>query len=237
MRPPTGHLADELASRYVFGLQHGAARTRFEHLLKYSPELRERVAAWTVRMDPLNSSLPPITPSEGVWRAIEQRIGREPVRTSWYSRVLESLGFWRTSTASLASVVIALSVIALPGGKQTAADTMVVVMSDEQARPTFTASWRADESEDRVLRLRKMDGAAIAVSTRWDIWVIPRNGERPRYLTTVDANNMQSVAVPRVLRSSVDEAEGLAMSPSGNASSGAYDRLPSWRYQGRCTKL
>src|SRR5262245_20966946 len=67
-------LAERLASEYVLGTLQGGARRRFEALLPAHPMLRQAVARWNARLQPLAQALPPLAPSSAVWRGIEARL-------------------------------------------------------------------------------------------------------------------------------------------------------------------
>lgn len=66
---------DQLAASYVLGTLQGRARRRFEAVMRTSPALADAVAAWTDRLVPMLTTLPPMEPSEALWDSIAQRSG------------------------------------------------------------------------------------------------------------------------------------------------------------------
>ncbi len=68
-------LLDRLASEYVLGTLHGAARRRFDKLLIESPAARAAVHAWEQRLALLAAAVAPVAPPLRVWAATEARIG------------------------------------------------------------------------------------------------------------------------------------------------------------------
>ena len=68
-------LADELARRYVLGTMRGAARRRFAALAGQHATIRRSIDAWEARLTPVAWSLPPVEPSELVWRRIVRELG------------------------------------------------------------------------------------------------------------------------------------------------------------------
>ena len=67
-------LLDRLASEYVLGTLHGAARRRFDKVLAESSAARAAVHAWEQRLAVLAASVPPVAPPPRVWAATEALI-------------------------------------------------------------------------------------------------------------------------------------------------------------------
>lgn len=68
---------DQLAASYVLGTLQGRARRRFEAVMRTSPALADAVAAWTERLVPMLTTLPPMEPSTALWDSIALRSGLE----------------------------------------------------------------------------------------------------------------------------------------------------------------
>lgn len=67
-------LRSALAAEYAMGLLRGKARARFEKLLRRDTALVEETAFWNDRLADLAHSLPPSTPRQQVWQAIEAQL-------------------------------------------------------------------------------------------------------------------------------------------------------------------
>ena len=80
-------LLDRLASEYVLGTLHGAARRRFDKLLIESPAARAAVRAWEQRLAALAASVPPVAPPSRVWAATEARIAARGAQRSWWTNL------------------------------------------------------------------------------------------------------------------------------------------------------
>ena len=239
MRPPSGELADELAARYVLGLQTYATRRRLEQFLRYDPRLRRRVMALAERLSSIDESIEGIPPRKAVWQEISRRVGVAAPPKHWYQNLGGNLSFWRMATGTMACAAIALSfAMSTMTTRSPAGETFVVVLSDEDQRPVFTASWpqRSRQSHPE-LRLRRMGGADTDSATAWDLWIVPMRGGKPMYLATVGPGSTQTVQIPPALRSEVDAAEGLAMTVSTRQGVAIDDPTSAWVYRGRCTKL
>jgi anti-sigma-K factor RskA len=85
-------LRTRLAEEYVLGTLQGAARRRFERLLRHDAALRETVQEAARRWNVLVETLPPLQPSAAVWRNIQRRIAPMPPAPAG---LLARLGFWR----------------------------------------------------------------------------------------------------------------------------------------------
>jgi anti-sigma-K factor RskA len=109
-------LGERLAADYVLGLMPRRARRRFERAMAGNATLAARVAGWSNRFTPLDTATLDTAPPARVWRAIEQRLGPEPLREP-RRRVGLSL-FWRITAASLitacAALVIYVTVAPMP---------------------------------------------------------------------------------------------------------------------------
>lgn len=221
---------EALAAEYALGTLQGAARRRFERLLKDDPGLRRLVAEWQTRLAPLDTAAKPIAPPQRVWRTIQQRI-TPASRRAWF---WNSIGFWRGSALAstmAAAILVALLVFAPPR------ETMVVVMSDDQARPAITVSWRPQQIGEKRLRVRVIGHQTMAPDTAWELWMVPPGGGKPVSLGLINTHETQTVVVPPQLQDAINSALALAMSvePRGGSPTG----LPTGPvlYQGPCIKL
>src|SRR2546427_3268365 len=65
---------DRLAREYALGTLAGPARRRFERLLRNTPAAMRAVGAWQERLGGLAGAVPPMQPSDSVWRRLEERL-------------------------------------------------------------------------------------------------------------------------------------------------------------------
>ena len=239
---------DQLAADYVLGTMPARTRQRFEAILKTSPQLRRLVAEWEVRLTPMASSLPEVTPPRHVWHSIQKKVfgkgTHEPeVKPNWWS----SLGFWRTATgfATIMLVVSGLLVLtpatqdpeAIPSIDPATDSMMVVVMEDMQTQsPAMTVSWEsgATNHDNRVVRLRVIGHAEMAPDTAWELWMVPHGDGAPVSLGLITTHELQVLRVPQALAQPLDEAWGLGMTvePKGGSPSGKP--TGPMLYRGKC---
>jgi anti-sigma-K factor RskA len=227
-------LREALAAEYVLGVLQGRARRRFERSLKDDPSLRDLVAQWRNRLAPLDALGEPVPPPARVWHAIRDRIRLGSGRRSLWA----SLGLWRTaalaSTAAALALAVSLAVL-VPG--QHSRETMVVVMSGEDASPAMTVSWPMQSAGEPKLRIRVFGHPEMPAGTAWELWLLPGGDQKPVSLGLIGTEPMQELRIPRKFAPMIDRAWGLAMSaePSGGSPTG----LPTGPvlYKGQCTKL
>ena len=227
-------MREALAAEYVLGVLQGRARRRFERSLKDDPPLRELVAQWRDRLAPLDALAQPVQPPARVWHAIRDRIRLGSGRRSLWA----SLGMWRTAAlvSTAAAVALAVSLLLLVPGHQ-ARETMVVVMSGEDASPAMTVSWRMHATGEPKLRIRVYGHPEMPAGTAWELWLLPGGDQKPVSLGLIGTEPTQELTLPRNLGPLIDRAWGLAMSvePSGGSPTG----LPTGPvlYKGQSTKL
>lgn len=234
MKYRNDQLRDALAAEYALGTMQGAARRRFERMLKEDPALRARVESWQTRLEPLADWVVPVQPPGRVWKNIDARIqGRARPAGVW-----ESLPFWRTLAGLCAVAVLALGLtlsLSREAGLH-AKEHMVVVMSDDKSRPMMTVSWPM-ESRKGKLRIRVIGHQEMAPETAWELWMLPGADGKPRSLGLITTHETQEVEIPPDLMPVVNAAWGMAMSvePKGGSPSGA----PSGPvlYSGQCTRI
>ena len=232
------NIRDRLAAEYVLGTMPRRARRRFEAQLKLSPTLRSLVSEWEVRLTPMASAVPELTPPRRVWQSIHKRINGNQVsgsRAGWWN----SLGFWRT-TAGLATVglvALGLFLTVAVEAPTTNKTMMVVVMDDTQTKtPAMTVSWEPGEKKQKLLRLRVIGHAEMAPDTAWQLWMLPGGNQAPVSLGLITTHELQTLPVPPQLRDSLDDAWGLGMTvePAGGSPLGTPTN--PMLYMGQCVK-
>lgn len=69
---------DVQAAEYVLGLLAGDNRSAVDHAIDHDPELRSRIAFWQDRFQELADEVDPVSPSEGLFTALEAAVEGEP---------------------------------------------------------------------------------------------------------------------------------------------------------------
>jgi anti-sigma-K factor RskA len=175
-------LLDRLASEYVLGTLHGAARRRFDKLLTESAAARAAVQAWEGRLAALASSVPPVAPPSRVWTATEARIAstalRRGSRPSWWSSLWKpALGFALGAALTVALVQMMpsafVSLNELAQREQALPQSYVGLLLDRENLPTLLISSTRYGTRVTVKSLRPVAAPAGKVA---QVWALPKEG-------------------------------------------------------------
>jgi anti-sigma-K factor RskA len=211
MRSPSDDLAHALAAEYVLGTLRGAARRRFEAMMRREERLRGIVARWEGWITPLASGVPAVDPPARVWRAIEARI--QP-RAKPQPRAA-SVAFWRSLglvSSGLAAVLLAFFAYlytgprgeAGPGGEPM---MVAVLTSPSTQQPMGVVSMHSPN----VLRVRVVRDWPRMRDKTLQLWVMPEQGE-PRSLGFVRNEVGDTVMTIAMTDPRVQGAKALAIS-------------------------
>jgi len=209
-------LADRLAAAYVLGTLEGAARRRFESLLPAHPALREAVTQWQLRLAPLSTSVPPVTPPDAVWARIETRVfGAAPAAAAlpWWQRVAP----WRALSGVATAAALALFMVA----SQTPAPQapiVVVLGNNPEAAQVLNASFVASVTADgRALVLKPLTELSLRPGRALELWAVPAQGA-PRSLGLVRAAGATTLLRTQLLRDTA--AFAVSVEPEGGSPTG-----------------
>ncbi len=207
-------LVDSLAAEYVIGTLDGAARRRFEALLRLRADARYAVRSWEALLFQLTADIEPVTPPRSVWLNIKQRIDT-PARERRLFRFRPGLA---ALTATLAVFAFWLGTVLPPDSTQAVPDR-VAVFADAESQPLWTISLDVDTG----LLVADSDGVPEAASDlNYELWALPADGE-PRSLGVLetDAGRFEEVLEPEIL-AALEQSTALAISlePPGGSPTG-----------------
>ncbi len=213
-------LAEALAAQYVAGTLRGPARRRFEALLPSHPGLQTAVRQWQLRLMPLTGVLPPQTPPDRVWRAIERRLwpAAAAVATlSWWSR----LALWRglSAVASLAVVALAVLVASPPPALAPVVVVLASTGADAGTAGTIVASFSGD---GRALVTRPLQPVSLSADRVFELWSVPPEGN-PRSLGLISASGatvLQRQKLPATVLRGGTAALAVSIEPPGGSPTG-----------------
>ncbi len=211
-------LADRLAAEYVLGTLRGPARRRLERLLPAHPALREAVAQWQQRLQPLAAGVEPVEPPPQAWQHIERTLfgaaADMPASAPWWRR----LGVWRAFSGVATAAAVALVVV----GQQAPppqAPIVVVLGANPDAAQALQARFVASLSADgRALVLRAIDAPPLTAQQALELWAVPASGA-PRSLGLVRADAATTLLRAQLLQDTA--AFAVSVEPAGGSPTGA----------------
>ncbi len=212
-------LRERLAAEYALGMLRGAARRRFDRLMREDRALRDLVADWEGRLNPLVEWVRPVPPPTRVWEAIARAIGVPEAgageQGSRIARIWNSLDFWRgVGSAALAAAIALLVYIAAV--LEPAAPSHIAVLADQDGQPVWLAS--LDEASGQ-LKVRPLDLPPTEPGKSLELWLVPPAGA-PRSLgllpeTGLSANVTHGQAAVLALGALAVSLEPEGGSPTG----------------------
>jgi anti-sigma-K factor RskA len=217
--------ADRLAAEYALGTLRGPARRRFEALLPAHPALRQALADWQHRLQPLATGVAETLPPPQVWQRIEARLfGSGAVAAAaaaaaaagvpWWQK----LALWRGLTGLATAAALALLVV---GSQEPVAQAPVVIVlnANPDAAAALNASFVASISADgRALVLRPIQVQSLQPGRALELWAVPPQGA-PRSLGLVQAEGATTLLRAQLLRDTA--ALAVSLEPAGGSPTGA----------------
>lgn len=185
-------LAEKLAAEYVLGTLKGAARRRFETLMRADAGLRATVGRWQDRLMPLAELGSHPAPPARVWRGIERRLQWTAGAPWWQFWRVDKARPWAVIALAASSAAVVLAVLlATRLYGPAAVPQQVAALTDAQARTALvvTADARRGRLEVRVAR-----DVQVPDDRTLQLWAITRAG-KPRSLGILPDNRSAELAL------------------------------------------
>lgn len=234
---------DALAREYALGTLHGAARRRFERVLREQPQAMRVVADWQGRFDTLAAAVPARRAPAEIWTTLEQRLFNPKAAPSgaiaprWWQRLLSP----RTLGGALAGVLLATVVLhQQPGwlGLEPAQETLpasyVGLLLDHDGKAAVLASSRR---HGRVLTVKLLQPVAPPAGHVAQLWALPRDGGAPFAVGVLPTQGSGRITLDASSETLFFNVSRLAV--SFEAAPAAAGARPSgdFVFSGHCVKL
>ena len=210
-------IMDGLAERFVLGTMSKRARRRFDRLFDEHETVRRKVYALEAMMLPKIWSLPPVTPSELVWRRIARDIDRgrpagvKRSRTGWpaaavalgLAAIATSIGWWferlQPPERIVETVALEPSVAIVDDGTGNALWTALVYPDLQRAEVQVSMAPAAQPTNDYQLWILRGDGVPVSLG------LLPQTGQAT---IDLDADAVTALATGTTLAVSLEPQGG-----------------------------
>jgi len=175
---------EALAGEYVLGTLDARLAEAVRAALPANAPLREAVAAWERRLDPLTRLAPPADPPAGAWEAILARIAPAPAPVASPAR-RRAAGWQHLFGAGLAGAVVAGLAVFLavrPAGPPP--ERYVAVMQSDRAAP----AWVVEADRESGIRLAAVNRQAVPEGRVMQLWGLAPGDRGPTSLGFVPAD-------------------------------------------------
>ncbi len=173
-KPDSPEELQALAGEYVLGTLDPGERAEAERLLASDPDFAGAVAAWQHRLDPLNAAVAPVTPPEGLFRRIEQRLG-EPVDSAKILKLERHLRHWRTATLAITALAASLIGFIVASPREQPAHHFVAAVQQGEQQPVFLV---AVDTAKGIIAVRPVAARPPESGRDYELWAV--GGGRPQ---------------------------------------------------------
>lgn len=214
------------AGELALGLEPGR-----EASMRADPVLAAEVDRWEQELARFADEIQPVPPDPQVWQRLDAALGpasiakagpprRGSAASGWFSRLFESLTFWRGlagagfATAAGLALLLAVRTQELPlpqdpgaGPPLVARALLVSPILPREGPPSYVATY--DASRETIVVVP----AAITVSGGEfpQLWLVPNDNETPIALGALDPDSPQAIALSTEHARLVNVAAGLVI--------------------------
>jgi anti-sigma-K factor RskA len=197
---------DSRAAEYVLGLLSPEETAEVRRALDRDPALADAVARWENRLTPLATALPPEPPPAN----LDEGATVVPLQPR---RLIQSLGFWRATTAAAAALAAGLALVMLRAPAPVA--HYVAAIQPTQG-PAVT--WLAETRADGALVVTALGTVAHPSDRDLELWALAKGAAKPVSLGVLPASGVYVVAaadLPRDQLRLMVSLEPVGGSPTG----------------------
>lgn len=230
MRYDNKLLADMLSAEYVLGTLKGAARKRFEQLLRQRTDWAQTLNWWESQLHLLADTAPAVKPPNLVWKKIETRLFNKktaPNNTWW-----KSLAFLSTA---LAASLATLLVLQVPQTVTEPTPTAIALLATEKSE----AGWLLNETKKTadVVEIKAISLASLQTrpDNAFELWLLPADQSKPISLGLLPQKGVATIKVPvDVIPLMASGALAVSLEPVGGSPTG--QPTGAVLYQGKLTQ-
>lgn len=191
MRYDNKTLAEMLSAEYILGALKGAARRRFEQLLRQRADWAQIFGWWESHLHLLADTVPAVQPPKQVWQNIETQLFRR--------KASQANGWWKSwafvSTA-LAASFAALLVVQTPPDVVDVTPTAVALLATEKSEAGWLLNQTKKSDNDVEIHAISLASLEIKPDNAFELWLLPADKSKPISLGLLPQQGNTTVKVP-----------------------------------------
>lgn len=230
---------ERLAREYALGTLAGPARRRFERVLREAPAAARAVGAWQERLNGLANAVPPMHPSDSVWRRLEERLfapaQRRPLQWLWSALSARALAGALVG-AFLCALLLRLQpgLIGLEPQSEVLPQSYVGLLLDTAGKPTVLAS---SKRHGRLMTVKLLQPVVIPAGSVAQLWALPADGSAAFPVGVVPGSGTASVALADTSEKLFFNVSRLAVSFEAAPARAGDKPSGDFVLSGHCVKL
>ena len=234
---------DRLAREYALGTLAGPARRRFERLLRQAPAALQAVGAWQERLGGLARAVPPMQPSDSVWRGLEERLFPSAARAAPHGPLqwLEGVLSVRALGGALAGALLCIALLRFQPGliglepqSELLPQSYVGLLTDSAGTPTVLAS---SKRHGRLMTVKLLQPVAIPAGSVAQLWALPKDGSAAFPVGVVPGSGTTSVPLADTSEKLFFDVSRLAVSIEAAPAKAGDQPSGDFVLSGHCVKL
>jgi len=230
MRYDNQQLADMLSAEYILGTLKGAARRRFEQLIRQKPVWAQTLNWWEAHMHLLADTVPAISPPNKVWKNIEaQLFNRKATQHSaWWKN-------WAFASTALATGLAILLVIQTPQSLNDSKPAAVALLATEKSEAGWLLNETKKSDTDVTINAIALASLQLKADNAFELWLLPADKSKPISLGLLPQQGNNVFKVPKdVIPLMATGLLAVSLEPVGGSPTG--QPTGAVLYQGRMTK-
>lgn len=230
MRYDNKLLADMLSAEYILGTLKGAARRRFEQLIRQRADWAQTFNWWESHMHLLADTVPAVSPSNKVWKNIESQLfNKKAAQTSgWWKS-------WAFLSTALAASFATLLVIQTPQSTVDSTPAAVALLATEKAQAGWFLNETKKSDTDVEIKVISLASLELKPDNAFELWLLPADKSKPISLGLLPQQGNSTVKVPvEVIPLMASGVLAVSLEPVGGSPTG--QPTGAVLYQGKMTK-
>ena len=230
MRYDNQQLADMLSAEYIFGTLKGAARRRFEQLIRQKPVWAQTLNWWEGHMHLLADTVPAVSPPNKVWKNIEaQLFNRKTTQHNpWWRN-------WAFASTALATGLAILLVIQTPQSLNDSKPAAVALLATEKSEAGWLLNETKKSDTDVTINAIALASLELKANNAFELWLLPADKSKPISLGLLPQQGNNVFKVPKdVIPLMATGLLAVSLEPVGGSPTG--QPTGAVLYQGRMTK-